>query len=459
MWNYRSSNLKGDLEESDCPVFENLFEFCQIYAGGTIDAAHRLNNQLCDIAINWAGGLHHAKKCGASDVHHGDGVEEAFYFTDRVMTVSFHKYGDMFFPGTGDVKELGEREGKLYAINVPLKDGIDDTSFTRLFKTGMQNVLEGSAVDGASHIRHLNLVSRGDDKAALTAVDAKKLRTVFSMVDVLNGPWKFKSLRTLKLRWSDITELPDSICKLRHLRYLDVSDTAIRALPESITKLYHLETLRFTDCESLEKLPQKVRNLVSLRHLHFDDPKLVPAEVRLLTRLQTLPIFSVGPDHMVEELGCLKELRGALKICKLEQVRDREEAEKAELSGKRMNKLVFEWSSDEGNSSVNSEDVLEGLQPHPDIRSLTIEGYGGENFSSWILQLNNLTVLRLKGCSKLRQLPTLGCLPRLKILEMSGMPNVKCIGNEFYSSRDSAGVLFPALKELPTLECCSMLDR
>ncbi|KAI3683607.1 hypothetical protein L1987_84115 [Smallanthus sonchifolius] len=42
------------------------------------DAAHRLNNQLCDVAINWAGGLHHAKK----DVHHGDGVEEAFYFTD-----------------------------------------------------------------------------------------------------------------------------------------------------------------------------------------------------------------------------------------------------------------------------------------------------------------------------------------------------------------------------------------
>lgn len=74
------------------------------------DAARRLNNKLCDIAINWAGGLHHAKKCDASgfcyindlvlgilellkhhprvlyidiDVHHGDGVEEAFYFTDR----------------------------------------------------------------------------------------------------------------------------------------------------------------------------------------------------------------------------------------------------------------------------------------------------------------------------------------------------------------------------------------
>lgn len=37
------------------------------------------------------------------DVHHGDGVEEAFYTTDRVMTVSFHKYGE-YFPGTGDLK-------------------------------------------------------------------------------------------------------------------------------------------------------------------------------------------------------------------------------------------------------------------------------------------------------------------------------------------------------------------
>ena len=86
----------------------------------------RLNHGLCDIAVNWSGGLHHAKRCEASgfcyindlvlailellkyharvlyidiDIHHGDGVEEAFYTTDRCMTVSFHKYGDFFFPG------------------------------------------------------------------------------------------------------------------------------------------------------------------------------------------------------------------------------------------------------------------------------------------------------------------------------------------------------------------------
>lgn len=41
------------------------------------------------------------------DVHHGDGVEEAFYTTDRVMTCSFHKYGE-FFPGTGELRVCEE---------------------------------------------------------------------------------------------------------------------------------------------------------------------------------------------------------------------------------------------------------------------------------------------------------------------------------------------------------------
>ena len=117
-------------EYTDCPVFDGLYSFCQAYGGASIDGAVRLNHGLADVAINWAGGLHHAKKCEASgfcyvndivlgilellkhhqrvlyidiDVHHGDGVEEAFYTTDRVMTVSFHKFGD-FFPGTGAIR-------------------------------------------------------------------------------------------------------------------------------------------------------------------------------------------------------------------------------------------------------------------------------------------------------------------------------------------------------------------
>ena len=43
-------------------MFPHLFDFCRITAGGSVDAAVKLNDGLADIAINWAGGLHHAKK-------------------------------------------------------------------------------------------------------------------------------------------------------------------------------------------------------------------------------------------------------------------------------------------------------------------------------------------------------------------------------------------------------------
>ncbi|ETL49347.1 hypothetical protein F441_01217 [Phytophthora nicotianae CJ01A1] len=155
-------------ELTDCPVFDGIFDFCQIYSGGTLDAVSRLNHGQCDIAINWAGGLHHAKKSEGSgfcyvndivlgilellkyhprvlyidiDVHHGDGVEEAFYVTDRVMTVSFHKYGD-FFPGTGDIKDIGTKNGKYYAVNFPLLSGMNDESYESVFKPVIQKVME-----------------------------------------------------------------------------------------------------------------------------------------------------------------------------------------------------------------------------------------------------------------------------------------------------------------------------
>ncbi|KAL0335768.1 UNVERIFIED_CONTAM: Histone deacetylase 6 [Sesamum radiatum] len=75
------------------------------------------------------------------DIHHGDGVEEAFYVTDRVMTVSFHKFGD-FFPGTGHIKDIGAAAGKYYALNVPLNDGVNDENFRTLFRPIIQKVME-----------------------------------------------------------------------------------------------------------------------------------------------------------------------------------------------------------------------------------------------------------------------------------------------------------------------------
>ena len=73
------------------------------------------------------------------DIHHGDGVEEAFLLTDRVMTVSFHKYGE-FFPGTGDLRDVGTDKGYNYAVNVPLQEGMDDESYKFVFEPIMAKV-------------------------------------------------------------------------------------------------------------------------------------------------------------------------------------------------------------------------------------------------------------------------------------------------------------------------------
>lgn len=131
-------------------------------------AAQKIIDGHSDLAINWMGGLHHAKKSEASgfcysndivlailellkvyprvlyvdiDIHHGDGVEEAFYTTNRVMTCSFHKYGE-YFPGTGDLRDVGMDKGKYYALNFPLRDGIDDETYERIFQPVIRQVMK-----------------------------------------------------------------------------------------------------------------------------------------------------------------------------------------------------------------------------------------------------------------------------------------------------------------------------
>jgi histone deacetylase 1/2 len=75
------------------------------------------------------------------DVHHGDGVEEAFWLSDRVMTVSFHRHGDGFFPQTGALNDVGVGAGRGYSLNFPLQDGIDDDTYQRLFTSIITNVM------------------------------------------------------------------------------------------------------------------------------------------------------------------------------------------------------------------------------------------------------------------------------------------------------------------------------
>ena len=66
------------------------------------------------------------------DIHHGDGVEEAFYTSDRVFTLSLHK--ENFFPYTGNIECIGLEEGRGYSANVNLLEGVDDDTFVYIFE-------------------------------------------------------------------------------------------------------------------------------------------------------------------------------------------------------------------------------------------------------------------------------------------------------------------------------------
>lgn len=162
---------------ADCPVFADMSTYLFLYTGATLEAASRLTTGQSDIAINWSGGLHHAHKSEASgfcyindivlailellkrwprvlyidiDVHHGDGVEEAFQRQPRVMTVSFHRYGPYdetghkFFPGTGDITDVGLRgtPGEHFALNVPIPSGIDDRQYKFIFESVISRVVD-----------------------------------------------------------------------------------------------------------------------------------------------------------------------------------------------------------------------------------------------------------------------------------------------------------------------------
>lgn len=156
----RSSHQGDHLSMADCPLWPGLFEFMRkAVCGGSVGGARKLVEGSHEIAVNWAGGLHHAQATAASgfcyvndvvlailelltkfkrvlyidfDCHHGDGVCNAFWRSSEVFCLSFHRYGD-YFPLTGDINEKG-MEAQNYSLNIPLNKGIEDNEFEFVFR-------------------------------------------------------------------------------------------------------------------------------------------------------------------------------------------------------------------------------------------------------------------------------------------------------------------------------------
>ena len=170
-----SADPDGDYGEwglhpfGDTPPFAGMHEASLLTTGATLVAMEEVLAGRARVAFNGAGGLHHAMRRKASgfciyndpaiacglladrgmkvayvdiDAHHGDGVQAAFYDTDRVLTISLHESGRTLFPGTGFADERGAGKGAGYSINVALPAFTDDPAYMRAFDAVVPALVE-----------------------------------------------------------------------------------------------------------------------------------------------------------------------------------------------------------------------------------------------------------------------------------------------------------------------------
>ncbi len=150
----------GFLDNGDTPATQTLYEGAMYRVGGSLLASKLVMEGKYKTAFNPGGGLHHAHRSSASgfcvfndvaiaarylqsqgikriaiidvDGHHGDGTQDILY-SEPLLKVSLHRYGDSFFPGTGRVEEIGEGEGEGFSVNVPLPEGCYDEAYLKAF--------------------------------------------------------------------------------------------------------------------------------------------------------------------------------------------------------------------------------------------------------------------------------------------------------------------------------------
>ncbi|XP_047954740.1 disease resistance protein RGA2-like [Salvia hispanica] len=311
--------------------------------------------------------------------------------------------------------------------------------------------------DGSTPVPYMFLEG---EQSHISKEVAKNLRTLLlssGTSDIIFSDFQFLHNIILGRNYEE-KQLPNSIRKLIHLRNLDISNTSIEVLPEWIGELCHLQTLRMSSVKD-QKLPNTLKYLVDLRHLYIRNDVGLPAEIGKLSSLRTLPYFKVGEEkgYHIEELGNLKNLNGELAITNLERVRDEEEALKANILQKQnLSELRLKWGWDYSDER-NDESVLEGLKPHANLKKLTIYGYKGEKFPTWLrnepqgscLPLCNLIEIKLERCSECKEI-TLGHFPNLRSLYVWRLERSECLSKSFFYNNHNLSYL--------TINECDMLE-
>ncbi|XP_062187017.1 putative disease resistance RPP13-like protein 1 [Phragmites australis] len=305
---------------------------------------------------------------------------------------------------------------------------------------------------------HLDLGKANKLRTILFFDGRKTIKPHEALANILSHP---SALRVLDFSYYEakLGKAHDFINKFHHLRFLDLSFTEITVLPDSICKLHLLQVLGLRGCQ-FKELPRAMNELISLRFLYAEARTVsLIYKIGQLTNLQGLEEFPIGKTegHKITELKDLNEVSGRLCICNLEEVTCTDiEGGEPELFRKRhLKKLVLKWGSAAGTSTIASDGcmrTLAGLKPNANLEELRIQCYMGVGFPAWMADEQYFTKLQhihLIECEQLITLPPLGQLPSLVILVLQGLSVVEKIGSEFYGTNYR---VFPSLEELKFLD-------
>ncbi|XP_058010299.1 putative disease resistance protein RGA3 [Hevea brasiliensis] len=333
--------------------------------------------------------------------------------------------------------------------------------------------------DGVQHLYFEGLPS----DECLRQLKYKGLRTLFFSklprgldISFDNVISHCRSLRALSLCESNINKLTNSIGKLKHLRYLEISGNQdIKSLPNCVSSLYNLHTVILRNCQELRELLTNIRKLICLRHLLIDQChslECMPVGLGRLTSLQRLPTFIVGTNQRrrcstLNELNSLNQLRGDISIKGLRHVKSIAlESNKVNLKEKKhLRSLNFDWQGMrdshfrslilvENRDSEDIELLLDNLQPHPNLKELSVGYYEGVKISNWLSSIANIVKIDIEWCPKCEHLPRLEHLPSLEYLSLRSFHSLEYISDKkSFSSAASTTTFFPSLKILILRNC------
>ncbi|WP_020671681.1 acetoin utilization protein AcuC [Amycolatopsis nigrescens] len=304
------------LGTADNPVFSGMHDASALVVGSTLLGARKLAEGAADRAVNIAGGLHHAMRDHASgfcvyndcsvaiswlldngfdriayvdtDVHHGDGVQNAFYDDPRVLTVSLHQHPFTLWPGTGYSAELGGAGAEGSSVNIPLPPHTRDAGWLRAFHAVVPSLL--AQFRPQLLVTQCGVDSHEEDPLADLSLSVDGHRTIYRTLRELadryaGGKWLavggggYQLIRVVPRSWTHLlaTVLDRDVAPETPLPP-EWTDTVLRAAPKAV-------------------LPAAMTDKADTEHRAWGDGDDDPVDVAIRdTRRAVFPLHGLDPD-------------------------------------------------------------------------------------------------------------------------------------------------------------------